>query len=105
MVKNTASARPRTSAGTAAGTRLAVSSGPRARSFNRAMPNANGSPRPTDTTAVTSASQSVLVSAVVNRGFAKASPYQSSVRPSMGRLSRGDVVNENSTVTTTGAKR
>ena len=52
-----------------------------------------------------SASHRLLVSAVVNSGLENASPYQSSVSPSMGRLRRGEVVNENSTVTTTGATR
>ena len=46
--KRTASAMPMTSAGTVAGSRLAVSSGPRRRRSSRASPKAKGTPRSTD---------------------------------------------------------
>ncbi len=71
------------------------------------MPRAkqNGTPSPTATTAVIDASRMLFTSAREKSGSVNADWYQERVNPSMGRLSRGDVVNEKRTTTSTGRNR
>jgi hypothetical protein len=69
------------------------------------IPNAKEVPHMTATIADERARIKVFTVASTNKGLPKALLYQSSVKPSIGRLNLGETVNENNTVTITGAKR
>jgi hypothetical protein len=69
------------------------------------IPNAKEVPNMTATSADESARIKVFTVASTNKGLPKALLYQSRVKPSIGRLNLGETVNENKTVTMTGAKR
>ena len=69
------------------------------------IPNAKEVPKMTATTADEKARIKVFFVASTNKGLPKALLYQSSVKPSIGKLNLGETVNEKSTVTMTGAKR
>ncbi len=101
--KKTASEIPMTSSGTTAGSRLAVSSPPRAAGrFSFIRPKAKAAPIVPAAIAETAARMRLFLSATVTSGLSSALAYQSRVRPRIGRLRRGEVAKENSTVMTTG---
>ena len=92
-----------TSSGTTAGSRLAVSRPSRVPGrFSFTMPKAKAAPMVPAATAETAARMRLFCRATVISGLASALTYQSRVRPLIGRLRRGEVAKENSTVMTTG---